>query len=70
MSDQEQARLDSLESDMRRIVSTEFPPQRPTVETVEERGPVTLGQWMASLVVHLEALEKQLLGIEKFLGIK
>jgi hypothetical protein len=65
----EQDRLDALEGDMRRIVSAEFPPQRPTVETVAERGPVTLSEWMAALIIHLEGIEKQLSSIERFLGL-
>jgi hypothetical protein len=65
----EEDRLANLETDMRRIVTAEWP-QRPTVETVEERGPVSLPQWMAALIFRFDELEKKLERIEKFLGVK
>ena len=70
MDEQEQARLDSLESDMRKIVSADWPPPRPVVETVAEREPVTLPEWMAMLVLHFEKLDERLSRIERYLGVK
>ena len=67
MDEQEQARLDSLETDMRKIVTAEWP-QRPTVEVV--KGPVTLPEWMAMLVLHFDAIEERLSRIEHYLGVK